>query len=39
MKDKKREFDLKDAFAAPPESYVRRTRATLDSLEEADSVK
>lgn len=39
MKDKKREFDLKDAFAAPPESYVRRTRATLDSLEEADNVK
>ena len=39
MKDKKLEFDLKDAFAAPPESYVRRTRATLDSLEEADNVK
>ena len=39
MKENKREIDLKKAFAAPPESYVRRTKATLDSLEEADDVK
>lgn len=31
---KRNELDLRKAFAAPPESYIAKTRATLESLEE-----
>ena len=36
---KRNELDLRKAFAAPPESYIAKTRATLEQLEEEEPVK
>ncbi len=39
MMRKRADIDLRKAFAAPPESYIAKTRATLEQLEEEEPVK